>query len=78
MGRNRNSVSVAQSIEILVIVIVSVTSTFLNCHFNAKRRSSDDSGTMRRVRKVVQRYRHRPAPTDEAEQVLRCVGKHQI
>jgi len=35
---------VAQSIEILVIIIVSVTSTFLNCHFNAKRRSSGIKG----------------------------------
>src|SRR6218665_4128631 len=52
-----SSVSVAQSIEVLVIVIVIVTSKFLNCHFNAKRRSPDDSGTLHRVRKVVQSYR---------------------
>src|SRR6218665_163649 len=52
-----SSVSVAQSIEVLVIVIVIVTSKFLNCHFNAKRRSLDDSGTLRRVRNVVQSYR---------------------
>src|SRR6218665_59288 len=70
-----SSVSVAQSIEILVKVIVIVTSKFLNCHFDAKRRAPDDSGTLRRVRKVAQRYRYRPAATDEAEQVLRCEGK---
>src|SRR6218665_338064 len=52
-----SSVSVAQSIEVLVIVIVIVTSKFLNCHFNAKHWSLDDSGTLRRVRKVVQSYR---------------------
>src|SRR6218665_50155 len=52
-----SSVSVAQSIEVLAIVIVIVTSKFLNCHFNAKRRSPDDSGTLGRVRKVVQSYR---------------------
>ena len=71
----------AQSIEVLVIVIVIVTSKFLNCHFNAKRRSPDDSGMLRRVRKVVQRYRYCPAATGEAEQVLRCKGKiavHQL
>ena len=66
----------AQSIEILVIVIAA--STFLNCHFNAKRRSSGDSGTLRRVRKVVQRYRYLPVATDEAEQGLRGESKHQI
>src|SRR6218665_2097067 len=70
-----SSVSVAQSIGILVIVIVSVTSTFLNCHFNAKRRSSDDSGTLRRVRKVVQRYRYLQVATDEAEQRAKTRGQ---
>src|SRR6218665_1273357 len=52
-----SNVSMAQSIEVLVIVNVIVTSKFLNCHFNAKRRSPDDSETLRRVRKVVQSYR---------------------
>src|SRR6218665_966848 len=45
------------SIEVLVIVIVIVTSKCLNRHFNAKRRSPDDSGALRRVRKVDQSYR---------------------
>src|SRR6218665_3921433 len=52
-----SSVSVAQSIEVLVIVIVIVTSKFLNCHFNAKRRSPDDSGALRRVGKVLKSYK---------------------
>ena len=44
---------------------------FPNGHFNVKRRSPVESGTLRRVRKVVQRDRYRPTATGEAEQVLR-------